>query len=115
MPALVLAVVLAVACGREAGAPVPRPSASGSPTPALSTIRGVLVALHPGSLTDAGRFTVRTAEGDEMTFQFAPGYAGAPDHPMSPGHLQVHLLTREPVTVTYRDEHGVHLATVITD
>ena len=88
---------------------------SPTPTPALVTVRGLLVGLHPGSLSGAGQFTLRAEGGRELTFRFAPDFRAAPDHPMSPGHLCVHLLIGDPVSVTYRVEDGVHLAVTITD
>jgi hypothetical protein len=71
--------------------------------------------LQTGSLNSAGQFTLRTDDGRELTFQFAPGYSSAPGHPMSPGHLRVHMTSGDPIGVTYRDEGGILLATLITD
>jgi hypothetical protein len=34
---------------------------------------------------------------------------------MSPGHLRVHMTSGDPIVVTYRDEGGILLATIITD
>ena len=85
-----------------------------APTAATGTVRGVLVALEAGSLDDAGGFTLRADDGRELAFRFAPGFRSAPDHPMSPGHLRAHLIAGDPLSVTYRDEDGAHLATRIT-
>jgi hypothetical protein len=52
-----------------------------------------------GSLTSVDEFTIRTAEGDDLTFVPAPGIRF---HGLGPlGHLRNHLTTGEPVVVFY--------------
>ena len=80
-----------------------------------ATVRGLLVEIEPGSLRGAGQFTLHTDDGRDLTFQLAPGFRSDPAHPMSPGHLQLHLMSRDPITVTYYEQAGALLATALGD
>ena len=52
-----------------------------------------------GSLTSVDEFTIRTADGDDLTFVPAPDIRF---HGLGPlGHLRNHLTTGEPVVVVY--------------
>jgi hypothetical protein len=96
-----------------AGAPAAPPTAQ--PVSTTQTVRGMVVAIDPGSLSGAGSFSVLAEDGRELTFQFALGFRSDPAHPMSPGHLRLHMLTRDSVAVTFREEDGVLMATTVVD
>jgi hypothetical protein len=114
--ALALAVAFAVAsCGGVANTDGPRstpgadatsslgPAETGSPgasQPALdSPVTGVLIHLDTGGLSAVSGFTMRLADGREVTFRIGVLENGAQ---FPPGHLGEHLATSDPVRVFFR-------------
>jgi hypothetical protein len=79
------------------------------------TVRGVLVDVQAPGLQQLDSFTVRTDDGQELTFTPAPNFNQGASHVMTPGHMRQHMALADPVTVTYRDEGGRLVALSATD
>ena len=101
-----LALVLLAACA----GPAPPPAAA--PT---QTARGVLVDVQSASLQQLSEFTLRTDDGQELSFTPAPNFNQGVEHQMTPGHMRQHMALGDPVTVTYRDDNGKLIALSATD
>jgi hypothetical protein len=71
--------------------------------PAPSTETGVVIAIDSAGLTDVRGFTIRTADGRQVTFAIGALENGAQ---FPPGHLAEHQATAQPIRVFYRDEDG---------
>ena len=83
--------------------------------PPTRTVRGVLVDVQAASLQQLSEFTLRTDDGQELSFVPAPDFNVGVQHQMTPGHMRQHMALGDPVSVTYRDENGAHLALSATD
>jgi hypothetical protein len=79
------------------------------------TVRGVLIDVQARGLQQLDSFTVRTDDGQELTFTPAPNFNQGASHVMTPGHMRQHMALADPVTVTYRDEGGRLVALSATD
>ena len=79
------------------------------------TVRGVLVDVHSTSIQRVDEFTLRTDDDQDLSFTPAPDFNVGIEHVMTPGHMRQHMALGEPVTVTYRDENGTHIALSATD
>ena len=79
------------------------------------TVRGVLIDVEARGLQQLDSFTVRTDDGQELTFVPAPNFNQGESHAMTPGHMRQHMALADPVTVTYRDEGGRLVALSATD
>jgi hypothetical protein len=75
------------------------PSASDPPTGTVAVV-GVVVAVDSGGLTDVRGFTLRTTDGQLLSFGLADLQNGVE---FPPGHLAEHQLTASPVRVWYRE------------
>ena len=60
-------------------------------------------------------FTLRTDDGQELSFSPAPNFNQGVEHQMTPGHMREHMALGVPVTVTYREEGGKLIALSATD
>ena len=67
-----------------------------------STAHGVVVDVDGASLQRMASFTVRTDDGQVLTFVPAPDFNANESHTMSPGHVREHMALAMPVIVTYR-------------
>jgi hypothetical protein len=90
-------------------------AACSAPAPAEKTAHGVLVAVDSASLQQVNSFTLRTDDGQELTFAAASNFNQGVAHVMTPGHMRQHMALAEPVTVTYREENGRLIALSATD
>lgn len=96
--ALVALLVLGASCG-------------GSEEP--PTAEGVVIAVD-GGLADVRRFTIRTAEGSDLTFEVLGDVRFHGAGPL--GHLRSHLATGAPIAVTYQTlEDGSFAAIEVDD
>lgn len=77
-------------------------------------VQGALTSVDANSLTRAERITLRDNAGKVWTFAVA---SDATSHggPISTGHLRQHLGLGEAITVHYRTDAGVLIATRIDD
>lgn len=80
--------------------------------PAPKTEVGVVVAVDAVSLTNVRGFTIRTPDGRTVDFRVGRLENGAQ---FPPGHLAEHQATVVPISVTYRDENGEHVAIRLED
>jgi hypothetical protein len=78
-------------------------------------VRGVLVDVRSPSLQQLDSFTVRTDDGQELTFVPAANFNAQVSHAMTPGHMRQHMALADPITVTYRQESGRLIALTATD
>ncbi|MBV9173628.1 MAG: hypothetical protein JOZ81_26490 [Chloroflexi bacterium] len=60
-------------------------------------------------------FTLRTDDGQELSFSPAPNFNQGVEHQMTPGLMREHMALGVPVTVTYREEGGKLIALSATD
>lgn len=98
-PLLLALVVVAAACG------------SGGDGPAEVTVSGVVVDVQ-GDLSSVEAFTIRTGGGDDLVF--TPG----PDVTFDGGplsHVRSHLVSGEPVKVTYETSASGELVAVVVE
>ena len=79
------------------------------------TAHGVLIDVQARGLQQLDSFTVRTDDGQELTFVPAPNFNQGESHAMTPGHMRQHMALADPVSVTYRDEAGRLVALSATD
>lgn len=78
-------------------------------TPATHVVRGLIVDLQQQDIAHAERITLRTERGETLELQVASTVT------FTVAHLREHMLFAEPVTVTYVEDKGENVATVITD
>jgi hypothetical protein len=76
-----------------------RASASGGATIPASPVVGVVTNVDSTGLTSVSGFTLRTNDGQTLTFRIGT-LENAADFP--PGHLSEHQATSEPVKVSFR-------------
>jgi hypothetical protein len=79
------------------------------------TAHGVLLEVQSPGIQQVERFTLRTDDGQELTFVAAPNFNAGASHAMTPGHMRQHMAMADPVTVTYREENGALIALSATD
>jgi hypothetical protein len=83
--------------------------------PPTRTARGVLLSVESPSIQRVESFTLRTDDGQELSFATAPDFNASASHAMTPGHMRQHMALADPVTVTYREEQGRLVAQSATD
>jgi hypothetical protein len=86
-----------------------------SATAQTHTARGVLVDVESQGIQRIDRFTLRTDDGQELTFIPASDFNVGTTHAMTPGHMRQHMSLAEPVQVTYREESGQLVALSAAD
>jgi len=67
------------------------------------------------SIQQVDRFTLRTDDGQLLSFVAAPDFNAKAQHAMTPGHMRQHMALADPVVVTYRDDNGTLIALSATD
>jgi hypothetical protein len=87
---------------------------SAPPAP-TKTAHGVLLEVESPSIQRIERFTLRTDDGQEVTFSAAPDFNANASHAMTPGHMRQHMALADPVEVTYRDDNGALVAVTAVD
>jgi len=100
-------VVLALVVGCSAAASQPQAK--------TLTARGVLLDVVSPGIQQVDRFTLRTDDGQLLSFVAAPDFNAGTTHIMTPGHMRQHMALADPVIVTYRDDNGVFIALSATD
>jgi hypothetical protein len=89
---------------------------SAPPTAAQTqTVKGVLLEVVSPGIDKVDSFTVRTDDGQELTFVTAPDFNKGVQHLMSPGHMRQHMALADPILVTYRQESDRLVALSATD
>jgi hypothetical protein len=88
---------------------------TGPPATQTRTARGVLLDVVSPSIQQVDRFTVRTDDGQLLSFVAAPDFNAGATHVMTPGHMRQHMALGDPVIVTYRDDNGSLVALSATD
>jgi hypothetical protein len=78
-----------------------------------TTATGVVTSIDQPSLTDLRSFTLRTTDGQTLTFSVGTLETGG--NAFAPGHLTVHLVTAQPVLVTYHRAGDRLVATRLED
>ena len=78
-----------------------------------ATATGIVTHIDQPSLTDIRSFTLHTSDGQTLTFHVGTLEMGGDAFP--PGHLTSHLVTAEPVLVTYHREGDTLVATRLED
>ena len=107
MSARAAVVLLLVACSQAP--PI------GPPTGQTLTARGVLLDVVSPGIQQVDRFTLRTDDGQLMSFVAAPDFNAGATHAMTPGHMRQHMALGDPVLVTYREDNGTLDALSATD
>jgi hypothetical protein len=79
------------------------------------TARGILLEVVSPSLQQVDRFTLRSDDGQEMTFVTATNFNAGAGHAMTPGHMRQHMALAEAVLVTYRLDSDTLVALSATD
>lgn len=74
----------------------------------------LLDVVSPG-IQQVDRFTLRTDDGELLSFVAAADFNSGATHVMTPGHMRQHMALADPVVVTYRDENGTLVALSATD
>ena len=81
-------------------------------SPRTLTATGVVISVDAVSLTEVRSFTLRVAGGKTLVFLLASLENGVE---FPPGHLAEHIVSSEPIIVTYRDDGGTLRAIRIGD
>jgi hypothetical protein len=102
------AVVLTLVVGCSA-------AASQQPQAQTLTARGVLLDVVSPGIQQVDRFTLRTDDGQLLSFVTTADFNASATHAMTPGHMRQHMALADPVVVTYRDDNGVLIALSATD
>lgn len=76
----------------------------------VDVVEGIVVGLD-GDLTEVAGFTVRTTDGETLTF--VPAEDGDFAFPLQ--HLGEHRSTLEPIVVEFQDRDGTLIATSVDD
>ncbi len=79
------------------------------------SVRGVLLDVVSPSIQQVDSFSLRTDDGQELSFLTAPDFNKGASHAMTPGHMRQHMALADPVLVTYREEAGKLIALSATD
>ena len=79
------------------------------------TARGVLLDVVSPGIQQVDSFTLRTDDGQLLSFVTAPDFNAGVAHLMTPGHMRQHMALADPVVVTYRSENGKLVALSATD
>jgi hypothetical protein len=91
-------------------------AAATGPSPApTQTARGVLLEVVSPGIQQVDRFTLRTDDGQLLSFVADPNFNAGATHVMTPGHMRQHMALADPVVVTYRDDNGTLIALSATD
>jgi hypothetical protein len=89
-----------------------------APPPAAAqtqTARGVLLDVESPGIQQVDSFTLRTDDGQLLSFVTAPDFNAGMSHLMTPGHMRQHMALADPVVVMYREENGKLVALSATD
>ena len=89
--------------------------ACSAPAAPTKTVHGVLLEVESPSIQRVERFTLRTDDGQEMTFSAAFDFNSGTSHAMTPGHMRQHMALADPVTITYREDGSNLIALNATD
>ena len=90
-------------------------AAASQPQAKTQTARGVLLEVVSPSIQQVDRFTLRTDDGQLLSFVAAPDFNANATHAMTPGHMRQHMALADPVVVTYRDDNGTLVALSAAD
>ena len=85
-------------------------AAASQPQAKTQTARGVLLEVVSPSIQQVDRFTLRTDDGQLLSFVAAPDFNANATHAMTPGHMRQHMALADPVVVTFRDDNGTLVA-----
>ena len=88
------------------------PTATASLPPDTPQVVGIIVAINSAGLADVRSFTLRSNDGQRLTFGLAQLQNGTQ---FAPGHLAEHEATSQPVRVFYRDDNGTLQALRLED
>ena len=88
---------------------------SRAPAIQTQTARGVLLDVVSPGIQQVDRFTLRTDDGQVLSFVAAPDFNANAQHAMTPGHMRQHMALADPVNVTFRDDNGTLIALSATD
>lgn len=83
--------------------------------PPTRTVHGVLLSVESPSIQRVERFTLRTDDGQELSFTTTADFNSGASHAMTPGHMRQHMALADGVTITYREEGGQLIALNATD
>ena len=81
--------------------------------PAPQTVAGFVVDVKSTSLTEVPSFTLRTQDGQELTFRVGALELDGGAFPA--GHLREHMALNQAVAVAYRMENGERVAYRLVD
>lgn len=81
-------------------------SAGAQPTPAV--VSGVVISAQGPDAGSVETFTLRTADGQQL--DFTVGKLDLSDGGLPAPHLREHMVSGEPVTVTYEFDNGQNVA-----
>lgn len=105
------ALSLAVAVLAPVGGCAPPPGA-GSGVPRRAVV-GIVTNVQGSSPTQVTEFTLRTADGETVSFRVGTVESGGEAFP--PGHLREHQANAEPVRVTFVETAGIREAVRLED
>jgi hypothetical protein len=75
----------------------------------------VLLEVKSAGIQQVDGFTLRTDDGQELSFVAAPNFNAGATHVMTPGHMRQHMALADAVEVTYREQNGKLVALSATD
>ena len=78
-----------------------------------NVIAGYVIDVSSSSLTEIDTFTLRTADGETVTFRIDTLELGDGAFPAT--HLREHMALNQPVAVAFRDEAGERIAYRLKD
>jgi hypothetical protein len=81
--------------------------------PQPQVVTGVVITVDQPSAGNVDGFTLRTSDGQVMTFTV--GVVDQDEGAFPPEHLTEHQRTAEPVKVTYKVQNGQNVATKLQD
>jgi hypothetical protein len=76
---------------------------------------GVIVDVQASSLAEVESFTLRTDDGELLTFRLAPEAPRSGEEAFVASHLRSHASLAQRVKIIYREEDGVLLAVRLVD
>jgi hypothetical protein len=97
LPLLVVAVITLIACGQSGASASVAPTSPTSSASPSSPVEGVVVDVESAGLGEVEAFTIRMADGQELTIAMGD-LENATEFP--PAHIGEHLTSGVPVRVT---------------